>query len=459
MSDKAQVITKNPFDRSDWIGEFPLATPERVAAALEQARRAQQEWIAQPATARARALYDAAADLETASDRLGWLVVREVGKPIAEARAEVQRGVDILRYHAGSVMAPFGDVLPGSTATGIQFTTRRPLGTVAIITPWNFPVAIPLWKLVPALAWGNAVILKPSSSAVGVASRLVETLAAHLPEGLLTLAVGGREVVDQLLAPAGADGVSFTGSTPVGLSLVKKAAERAIPCQTEMGGSNPTIVLADADIPRAVATIAGSAMAFAGQKCTATSRIIVESSVYDTVREQLTAAVESLTVGDPALEETVTGPVISEQALGEALGAVGQSQGRVLAGGTSDPTTNVLAPTLVEVDVHRSDVLLTQEVFAPLAALVRADDPAHAMAIAADTPFGLSAGLFTSDVSAVLDFIRESEVGMVRVNASTTGVDYWAPFGGMKASSYGSREQGPAAKEFFTHGVTVFVDA
>jgi aldehyde dehydrogenase (NAD+) len=195
------------------------------------------------------------------------------------------------------------------------------------------------------------------------------------------------------------------------LSLVKRAAERALPCQTEMGGSNPTVVLADADLPRAVAR-----------------------------------------------ETTVSGPVIGEAALGEALDALGRTGGRVLSGGSADRSTNVLSPALVEVDADRPDVLLSQEVFAPVAALVRADDPIHAMAIAADTPYGLSAGLFTANVRAVLDFLRDSEVGMVRVNAPTTGVDFWAPFGGMKASSFGSREQGPAAKDFFTHGVTVFID-
>lgn len=459
MTTTAQITSKNPYDRSDWIGEFPAASDQRISKMLESAYAAQREWGGLPATARADALYAAAADLEAAQAPMTSLVVREVGKPLAEARAEVKRGIDILRYHAGSIMMPSGDVMPGSTASGVQFTTRRPLGTVAVVTPWNFPVAIPLWKVVPALAWGNAVMLKPSSEAVGVASKLVEILSKHLPQGLLSLAVGGKTVVDRLLDSDGVDGLSFTGSTPVGLSLVRKAAERAIPCQTEMGGSNPTVVLADADIPRAVAAVAASAMAFAGQKCTATSRVIVEAPVYDEVRSQLAEAVRALPVGDPAEETTVTGPVIGESALDQALEALKQSNGQILAGGVSDRETNLLYPALVEVEPGQSDILLDQEVFAPVAALVRAESPAHAMALASETPYGLSAGLFTTHVGAVLDFIRSSEVGMVRVNAPTTGVDFWAPFGGMKASSFGSREQGPAAKDFFTHGVTVFVDA
>ncbi|MFE3998239.1 aldehyde dehydrogenase family protein [Nocardioides sp. YIM B13467] len=458
MSANGVLASKNPYDSSDLIGEFALTTGAQVSEIVETARRAGREWREQPATVRADSLYAAAAALEANRDQVAHLVVREVGKPITEAQAEVKRGIDILRYHAGGLMMPSGDVLPGSTARGVQFTTRRPLGTVAVVTPWNFPVAIPLWKLVPALAWGNGVVLKPSSEAVGVASRLVEILAPHFPVGLLRLAIGGKAVVDRLLDDDGADAISFTGSTPVGLSLVKRAAARAVPCQTEMGGSNPTVVLADADLQQAVAAVAGSSMAFAGQKCTATSRIIVEASVYDAFRDQLTESIRTIPVGDPFEAKTVTGPVIGASALAEALNAVKQSGGKTLTGAEADVETNVLSPTLVEVDPGVSDVLLQQEVFAPVAALVRADDAKQAMAIAADTPFGLSAGLFTSDVASVLDFIGSSEVGMVRVNAPTTGVDFWAPFGGMKSSSYGAREQGPAAKDFFTHGVTVFID-
>ncbi|CPS23980.1 MULTISPECIES: aldehyde dehydrogenase family protein [Mycobacteriaceae] len=457
MTSTPLIVSTNPFDRSDRVGEFPISSADEIADVLNRARDVRREWNALPATARADALYAAAAGLEANKVEVTNLVVREVGKPVVEARGELKRGIDILRYHAGSIMMPSGDTLPGSTVTGIQFTTRRPLGTVAVVTPWNFPVAIPLWKVVPALAWGNAVVLKPSSEAVGVATKLVEILSVYLPAGLLSLAVGGKAVVDRLID--GADGLSFTGSTPVGLALVKKAAERAIPCQTEMGGSNPSVVLADADIPRAVAAVAGSAMAFAGQKCTATGRIIVEAPVYDEVRDRLVEAVERLTVGDPGNDATVTGPVIGEAALAEALDALKQTRGRQLCGGNAAPDTNVLSPTMVEVDGSEHDILLDQEVFAPVAALVRADDPSHAMALASATPYGLSAGLFTANVAAVLQFIRHSEVGMVRVNAPTTGVDFWAPFGGMKASSFGSREQGPAAKDFFTHGVTVFVDA
>lgn len=453
------LTARNPYDRSDVIGEFPVSSPERIGAQLQRARHARHEWASIPATVRSERLHRAAAELDAERDLVAGIVVREVGKPIQEALAEVQRGIDILRYHAAGMLMPSGDVMPGSSVTGLQFTTRRPLGTVAIVTPWNFPVAIPLWKLVPALAYGNSVVLKPSSEAIGTATQIVEILARHLPEGLLTIATGDRAVVEHLLGSPLVDGVSFTGSTAVGRSIIRTAAERAIPCQTEMGGSNPSIVLRDADLDAAARSVATSAMAFAGQKCTATSRIIVESAVFAEFRDRLVAAVEGVEVGDPGKPSTATGPMINESALGGALEAVRHSSGRVLAGGSSDPGTNTLWPTLLEVDAgQRGDVLLSEEVFAPVAALVSAADARQAFAIASDTPYGLSAGLYTSDLRGVLDFITESEVGMVRVNAPTTGVDYWAPFGGLKASSYGSREQGTAAKDFFTHGVTVFID-
>lgn len=450
------VLSRNPYRPADVVGEFRPSTPQDLPDVLKRAVAGRREWSTQSATERSRALNAAALDLTEDRGRIEELVVREVGKPISEARGEVQRGIDILRYHAAAILMPEGDVLPGSTATGVQFTRRRPLGTVAIITPWNFPVAIPLWKAVPALAWGNAVVLKPSSAAVGVAQALVDIIGRHLPDAVLQSLVGGGSLARELIAADAVDGVSFTGSTNVGRQIIAQAAERAIPCQAEMGGSNPSVVLADADIESTVAAVATSAMGYAGQKCTATSRVIVEAPIYSEFRDRLVERVHSLKIGDPSRADTVSGPVISQQALHDALEALDTSTGRTLVGGHATGEGYTLSPAVVE--VGDSDVLLEQEVFAPVAALVRATDPADAIRRANDTPFGLSAGLFTRDLNATLEFLSQAEAGMLRVNAPTTGVDYWAPFGGMKSSSYGTREQGQSARDFYTHSCTVFID-
>jgi aldehyde dehydrogenase (NAD+) len=384
------------------------------------------------------------------------LIAREVGKPIAEARSEVQRGIDILRYYAGAVMMPDGDVLASSTTTGVQYTRRHPLGVVAVITPWNFPLAIPLWKLVPAIAWGNAVILKPASAALMVGRALVEVLKSCLPDDLVQCVLGDGDVVRALIENSGIAGVSFTGSTRVGRSLIAETALRGIPCQAEMGGSNASIVLADADLPRTAATIASSAMAFAGQKCTATSRVIVVRCVYDEFLDRLRSAVSDLAVGDPAAEETVVGPVISASARTSALDAVSASEGSVLLGGTALDPGYLMAPTLVQ--VSEGDPLMEEEVFAPVSAVVSAQDTTDAFRIAQDSKYGLSASIFTQDLGDVLNFVATATAGMMRVNAPTTGVDYWAPFGGIRSSAFGPREQGISAREFYTHTTTVMID-
>jgi alpha-ketoglutaric semialdehyde dehydrogenase len=450
------VLSSNPFRPAEVIGEWAACAPADLDQVIKRAEAGRKDWQSQPATQRSRALGAAATVMEHERARIEALVVREVGKPITEARGEVQRGIDILRYHAAAILMPAGDVLPGSTATGLQFTKRRPLGTVAIVTPWNFPVAIPLWKLVPAIAWGNAVLLKPSSDAVGVAQALVDIIGAELPGGVLQCLPGGRDLVQGLIAADEVQGVSFTGSTAVGLQLIRQAAARPIGCQAEMGGSNPTIVLADADMDRAVASIAWAAMGYAGQKCTATSRIIVEEPAYDRFRDLLVDHVRALAVGDPAADATVSGPVINQRSLDDALGALRESAGRTLTGGQASGDGYTLMPTLVE--VGDTDVLLDDEVFAPVAALVRASDARDALRRANETPYGLSAGLYTNDLSRSMEFLDLAEAGMLRINAPTAGVDFWAPFGGMKSSSYGTREQGQAARDFFTHSCTAFID-
>jgi alpha-ketoglutaric semialdehyde dehydrogenase len=334
---------------------------------------------------------------------------------------------------------------------------RRPVGVVALLTPWNFPVAIPLWKAAPSLAYGNATILKPSSAAAGTALLLHEIIAPHLPDDVFQVLLGGAGTARPLVEHPDVAAVSFTGSVPVGQDIARRVAARGARMQAEMGGQNPSIVLADADLEKAATTIAYAAMGYAGQKCTATSRIIVEEAVYPDFLDLLETAVTSLQVVDPAAEATLVGPVIDAGARSAALDAVAASGGRVITGGKPmDAPGFYLAPTLVELD-GPTGPLASEEVFAPVAAVVSADTAPRAVAIANGVRFGLVAAVFTRDLARALRLSNFLDAGMVRVNAPTSGVDFHAPFGGSKESSYGPREQGLAARDFYTESRTVLI--
>jgi alpha-ketoglutaric semialdehyde dehydrogenase len=336
-------------------------------------------------------------------------------------------------------------------------TRYRPVGVTALLTPWNFPVAIPLWKAAPSLAYGNATILKPSSAAAATALLLHEIIAPALPDGVFQVLLGGAEVARPLVEHPDVAAVSFTGSVPVGRDIASRVAARGGKVQAEMGGQNPSIVLADADLDRAAATVAYAAMGYAGQKCTATSRVIVERPVYVEFRDRLADAVTALQVEDPAAEGTLVGPVIDDHARSSALAAVGASEGRVITGGKAlDVAGYYLAPTLVELD-GPTGPLASEEVFAPVAAVIAADSADQAVEIANGVRFGLVAAVFTRDLGRALRLSSELDAGMVRVNAPTSGVDFHAPFGGAKESSYGPREQGLAARVFYTESRTVLI--
>ncbi|WP_037569219.1 aldehyde dehydrogenase family protein [Phaeacidiphilus oryzae] len=450
------VRSTNPHDPSETVAEVPATPTGRFPALLELAGGAGRAWAGTAAPQRAVALTRAADDIAAEAGRLADLISREVGKPITEARGEVVRAERTFRYFAQTALFPEGDVLPGGEARTLTFTRSRPRGVVGLITPWNFPLAIPAWKLAPALAYGNAVVLKPSAQAVGTAEALAEILNRHLPPGVLVLAVGPGTGV--LVAESAAiSAVSFTGSTEVGRQVAAAVSARGCIAQAEMGGQNPTVVLADADVDGAIAGIVGSAFAYAGQKCTATSRIIVHEDVYEHTRDALVEAVRALVVLDPSDPKCQVGPVIDEAARDSALAAVAASSGRILTGGTKpDVPGSYLEPTLVEVS-DADDVLATDEVFAPVTALLRARSVRHAVELANATPYGLSASLYTRDLTAALTHTRDLAAGMIRVNAPTTGLDHWAPFGGTKESSFGPREQGLAARQFYTESTTVAV--
>lgn len=452
-----RITSVNPHDPTDVIGEWPADDKRAVAGAVTRARRAANAWRATPASARAKALGEAAAALEQRAGEVVQLTVREVGKPLSEARGEVSRGIAILRYYAQMTLLPDGETLPATDPDALLMVRHYPVGVVALLTPWNFPVAIPLWKAAPSLAYGNATILKPSSAAAAVALLLHEIIAPLLPEDVFQVVLGGAATARPLLEDHSVAAVSFTGSVPVGRDIVGRVAGRGARVQAEMGGQNPSVVLADADLDRAAATIAYAAMGCAGQKCTATSRVIVEHAAYAAFRERLIAAVEGLHVVDPSDERTLVGPVIDERSRAAALDAVAHASGQVLTGGRSlDHPGFYLAPTLVELD-EASGPLASEEVFAPVAAVLRASSAAEAIHIANAVRFGLVASIFTQDLSHALRLTQQLEVGMVRVNAPTSGVDYHAPFGGSKESSFGPREQGLAARDFYTETRTVML--
>ncbi len=452
-----EYLSRSPQDPDDVLVAAPLIDPATVVDLVGRARQAQAQWFALPAPARANALNRSAERLDLASAEMVELGIREVGKPRTEMVGEVARGVAILRYYAQQVLDPDGATFPPSDGRSLLMARRRPHGVVGLITPWNFPVAIPLWKAAPALAYGNALVLKPARQALATALRLGELVSEGLPDGLFNVMAGDSAAAEALIGSA--DAISFTGSVEVGQGVIAMATSRGVPVQAEMGGQNPSIILADADLGRAADAVASAAMSYAGQKCTATSRVIVVGDPAN-FTDALVAAVEKLPFGDPFEASTVAGPVIDDgarQAVLEAADGARRVGGRVVTGGTApDRKGWFVQPTLVE-GVSPQAELAQNEVFGPIAVLLPAPDVDEAVAIANGVPFGLSAAVFTTDLDRALAVSGRLAAGMVKVNAPTSGVDFYAPFGGIKGSSYGPREQGKAARDFYTWTQTVTV--
>ncbi|MFF4606409.1 aldehyde dehydrogenase family protein [Streptomyces sp. NPDC001339] len=451
VTDSVSLITsRNPADPSDVL--LQIAAPGAFAAAdaVERARVAQPDWLSGGAAARSAALGAVAAAIEAAGAELAALAVCEVGKPVTEARAEVARTVAIWRYYAQAPYESVGAVHETAAGPGLLLTRRRPHGVAGLITPWNFPFAIPSWKAAPALAAGNAVVLKPAPEATACAQRLAEIVQQALPEGVFTMLPGGAVEGGALVSAA--DVVSFTGSTTVGQAVVRDATARGIPVQAEMGGLNAAIVLPDADTERAAAHIAAAIAGYAGQKCTATSRVIAVGTALVPLREALCEALRAIPAGDPADPATVCGPLIDERARDQVSDA--RHGLDALTGGTvPDGPGWYAAPTLVE-KVPAGHRLLREEVFGPLAVLLPADDVAHAVRLTNSVPYGLVTSVHTADLDAALYGLDGLDTGMIRLNAPSTGVDFHLPFGGTKASSLGPREQGRAALEFYTSSRT-----
>ena len=459
----ASLQDLNPSDARDVVAEVPVGTPADAAAAVAAGAEALPAWRRLTGPARAEHLHRWAAAIEARAEEMAQAMAGEVGKPIAEARGEVGRCIVILRYYAGDAVRSVGEVVPPQAAGALQFTLREPLGVVALITPWNFPVAIPLWKAAPALAFGNTVVLKPSEQSPVMALLLAETAqAAGLPAGVFNVLLGtGQGVGEALLRSPEVRGVSFTGSAAVGARVAAIAAERNIRYQTEMGGKNVVIVLPDADLDLAAKLTAAGAMRYAGQKCTATSRAVVARQVEGAFLDKLREQVRGLILGPVTDPAAAVGPVISAASRERIWSALAAAKGEVLCGGSEGTGVTFrrgffVTPTVVR-GVDPADPLAQEELFGPVLAVLTADGLDDALALANRSRYGLSASLFTKDIGAALRYMNQIEVGLVRINGDTTGVDPHAPFGGMKGSSSGSREQGTAAREFYTETRTVQV--
>lgn len=455
----------NPARPQEVVGRFALASPNDVADAYAAARAAADGWRRTSAPRRGEILHRAANALEARIDELGAELTREEGKTLAEGRGEVRRGVAILRYFAGETMQPSGSVYPSAGQETLLYSVREPLGVVCVITPWNFPIAIPLWKIAPALAFGNTVVWKPSELTPLCAARLVEMLGeSGLPAGVLNMVTGlPSEMGEALTGDREIDGLSFTGSARVGRMIQAAVTPRGVKVQLELGGKNPVVVLPDADLDLAVEQTLRGAMYSTGQKCTATSRAIVLEEVADRFTELLVRRVQALKVGDPLDERTNVGPLASAAQLDRVLGylQLAEQEGHsLLLGGERLERRSggyFVAPTIYQ-DMDPSSRLGQEEVFGPVVGTIRAASLRQAIDIANSVRFGLSASIFTRDIGCAFEFIREMRTGMVHVNSETAGAEPQAPFGGMKGSSSHSREQGKAAVEFYSDTKTVYLD-
>ncbi|WP_309863803.1 aldehyde dehydrogenase family protein [Desmospora profundinema] len=455
IPDGRKMVVKNPSNLDEEVGVIHLSHDYHVMEAEKAARNALGEWASKTPGERGEVLYHMAQALQNQLEDLATLASSEMGKPITEMKGEVKRGIHLLKYYAAEGMRSDGSVIPASSTGVLQYTKRVPLGVVGIITPWNFPVAIPIWKLAPALICGNTVIWKPSENASLTATRLMEIFAAtDLPPGVLNLLIGkGREIGPPLLEQMDLDGVSFTGSSETGTKVAMICAKRNIKYQTEMGGKNAAVVLRDADIHQTVPLVLSGAFRSAGQKCTATSRIIVEKGIFSAFTEVLKKEMAKIKMAN-ALDPTATlGPVASKEQYDKVSSYVdlARSSAEVLTEKTSslsDPGYYIDPIVVTGVDVKHQ--LSQEEIFGPLAVILEASDFEEAVEWCNQTVYGLSASLFTRDLSKAHLFLDKAEAGMVRVNQETAGVEYQAPFGGMKGSSSHTREQGQAALDFYS---------
>jgi aldehyde dehydrogenase (NAD+) len=462
-----RVKDLNPADTSEVIAEAPSSTAAEAAGACEAALRAYPGWRNTPAPVRGQLLYRVQRRMEERKQEIAEALTREEGKTISESRGEVQRAINVIEFFAGEARRITGDTIPSELPHNFCYTVKQPVGPVAIITPWNFPIAIPVWKMAPALVSGNTVVFKPASLTPLTAALIVEVFEeCGIPPGVLNLVFGGgREVGDTVVRHPAIQAVSFTGSNDVGSGLYSAAAARGIKCQCEMGGKNPIVVLADADLDLAVESTVQGAFGSTGQRCTATSRAVVEQSIANEFVERLHARAASLVVGNGLDPKTNVGPSVDDKQLDTVLDYIGiaKSEGaKLVAGGARLKDGGLdrgffVAPTIFD-EVDANMRVAQEEIFGPVLSVIRAPNTRSALEIANGVRFGLSASIYTNDVASMFRFVDQLEAGIIHVNSPTVGGEAHIPFGGMKATGVGLREMGSVAIDFYTELKVVYVD-
>jgi alpha-ketoglutaric semialdehyde dehydrogenase len=457
------VANINPSDTNEVVGEYARGTGQDMKDAIAAAKAAFPAWSRSGILERHAILKKTSDEILARKDELGALLSREEGKTLPEGTGEVIRAAQIFDFFAGETLRLTGEVVPSARpGIGVEIT-RDPLGVIGIITPWNFPIAIPAWKIAPALCYGNTVVFKPADLVPGSAWAIVDILhRAGLPKGVLNLVMGKGSVVGQaMLDSPDLAGITFTGSTGTGKRVALSSIEHNRKFQLEMGGKNPFVVLDDADLGVAVEAAANSGFFATGQRCTASSRIIVTEGIHDRFVAALTERLAKINVGHAMDKDTHVGPVVDAGQLKQDTDyiEIGKQEGARLAFGgerVEKATPGFyLQPTLFTEATNQMRIS-REEIFGPVAAVIRVKDYEEALATANDTPFGLSSGIATTSLKYATHFKRNAEAGMVMVNLPTAGVDFHVPFGGRKGSSFGSREQGKYANEFFTTVKTAY---
>ena len=457
LDGESTVANINPSDLSDVIGHFAQASAAQLNDALAAARQAQPLWERTSLEKRQTALMGIGQEMMARADELGELLSREEGKPFAEGRGEVYRAGQFFTYYAAEVLRQIGDNAD-SVRDGVEVDVRREaVGVVAIVSPWNFPTATAAWKIAPALAFGNAVIWKPANLVPASAVALTDIISRHgLPAGTFNLVMGsGRSVGQQLIESSHIDAISFTGSVPVGRGIAVAAAGNFTCVQLEMGSKNALVVMDDADMDSAVACALNGAFGGTGQKCTASSRLVVHTAVHDEFVSRLVAGAKALKVGNALDRTTQMGPVVSAEQLAQNVASVAMAKangGELACGGEvlTMPTEGYYMAPTVFVGTRNEWEVNQEELFAPMACVIKVDSYEEALEVSNDSDFGLTSGIITNSLANAGHFKRHSKSGCVMVNLPTAGTDYHVPFGGRKNSSYGPREQGQYAREFYT---------
>ena len=466
LAGESEIENRNPSDLTDVVGHFAQASVDQLDATLERAAIAQAEWSAYGMERKQAILMSIGTEMMERAEELGTLLSREEGKPLAEGKGEVYRAGQFFTYYAAECLRQIGENAD-SVRDGVEIDVRRePVGVVAIVSPWNFPTATASWKIAPALCYGNAVVWKPANVTPASAVALTEIIAKQdIPDGLFSLVMGsGGTIGQRLVESPKINAISFTGSVPVGKQIAASAIQNLTKVQMEMGSKNALVVMDDADIDLAVTLSLGGAFGGTGQKCTASSRLIVHQSVHDAFAERLMVGAQNMKVGHALETGTQMGPVVSQQQLDENLAYVelGKSEGAELACGglrLDMPHDGFYMSPGVFLNTTNDMRINREEMFAPLTSVIKVDSYEEALATVNDTNFGLTSGIVTTSLARATHFRRNAKTGVVTVNLPTAGTDYHVPFGGRGDSSYGSREQGKAAAEFYTTVKTAYISA